>query len=1008
MHLQKKRFKIKHWWHWIVGLVALLWVLLRSGTNPKRLAYPCQLAAMPVAVNWLLAVVAFFGGSIFLRRYAKFCGAAILIVGVVWFTGALPEYTRSQVTSLSSLPVWEVNDPVSTVFVMDSLPPTSGSLAAGDASVPDEYLPDPAIDTMLLMMEKEDIYLHQTAEHPSGVVGSDNVVIIKGNFQWTTRNTTSTDRIKGVIWQILNHPDGFSGEILVCDNVQDIGTGINQQDNNSEDTAQSIPDVVNTFYAKGYPAYYLDWSYIWDAVASEYSEGDYDDGYVYETATMISYPKFLSPSNNYYISTRYGVWDSLSAQYDSARLCIIDFPVLKEHMMAGSTIAVKNWIGLLTTAYANERYGSWNNMHYVYFWGDYALVARVMEAVYPRLVFVDAAWTSTYNANDPYWVEETDMLVASTDPVAASYYAAKYILTPIARYPSYTSPDYGRYATTLTRWTIYLADSAGFACTMDSSEMSVYDRRILIPQFTRIYDVPPVDDDGFSFGAGWVDYDKDEYLDLFVTNWMDVGQLNCLYHNEGDGTFTKVAGDIIVDEGGSLGSSWGDYDNDGDLDVFCANPGLSPPGARNYLYLNDGDGTFTKVTAGAIVNDITCSTTPAWADYDNDGDLDIFVGNHYSPVRLYRNDGEEFTRLDNLEIGLTEEEGNGSWGDCDGDGDLDLFITRPQLNTNALFKNDGDGTFTEVTSGDIVADSAIACSWGDYDNDGDLDIFATYGRNQTNLLYQNDGDGNFIRITGQDPVNDSGYWSGSSWGDYDNDGDLDLYVTGNYQYTPRLNALYENNGDGTFFKVTDEAIATDFESSAGAAWGDYDRDGDLDLFVANQNYEDNALYCNNGSGNNWINIRCIGTNSNRSAIGAKVRLLATIDGTPVWQQREVSGQTGMNAQNSLNAHFGLGDASLVDSVKVEWPSTMEQVLTDVSVNQFLTITEPLRGDANGDGEINVGDVVYIINFLYRGEDPPIPMETADANCDGIVDIGDVVYLLNYLYRGGPAPCEALA
>ena len=362
MPRERKLFKMKHWWHWIVGLLALLWVVLRSGTNPKRLAYPCQIAAMPVAVNWLFAVAAFFGGSLFLKRYAKFCGAAILIVGVVWFIGALPEYTRSDV-ALSSLPTWEVDDPVSTVFVMDSLPPTSGSLAAGDASVPDEHLSDPAIDTMLMMMEEKGIYLHQTAEHPSGVVGANNVVVIKGNFQWTTRNTTSTDRIKGVIWQILNHPDGFSGEILVCDNVQEIGTGINQQDNNSEDTAQSIVDVVNTFQAKGYSVYCLDWSYIWDAVASEYSEGDYDDGYVYETATMISYPKFRSPSEDHYISMRYGVWDSVSAEYDSARLCVIDFPVLKEHMMAGSTIAVKNWIGLLTTAYANERYGDWYDMH---------------------------------------------------------------------------------------------------------------------------------------------------------------------------------------------------------------------------------------------------------------------------------------------------------------------------------------------------------------------------------------------------------------------------------------------------------------------------------------------------------------------------------------------------------------------------------------------------------------------------------------------------------------------
>jgi hypothetical protein len=1004
MRLHKKLLRVHRWWHWIVGFLAFFWILLRSGTNPKRLTYPCQRAAMPIAANWLLAVVAFFAGSILLRKYAKFCGAAILIIGVVWFTGTLPGLSRSEVKSVGSLPVWEVHDPVSTVFVMDSIPPTTGSLAAGDASVPDEYLPDPAIDTLLLMMEKKGIYLHQTVEQSSGVVGADNIVIIKGNFQWTSRNTTSTDRIKGLIWQILNHPDGFSGEIIVCDNVQEIGTGINQQDNNSEDIAQSIPDVVNTFYAKGYPVCYLDWSYIWDTVASEYSDGDYDDGYVYETDTKISYPKFRSPLHDHYLSMRYGVWDSVSAQYDSSRLCIIDFPVLKSHMMAGATVAVKNWIGMLTTAYAYERYGSWNDMHYVYFWGTYALVARTIAMTYPRLVIVDAAWTSTYNANDLNWLANTNMLVASIDPVAPSWYAAKFILTPIARYPSYTNPETGRYATTLNRWAAYLSDSAGFACTKDSSEISVYDREILLPQFTRIHEGDPVSDGGFSFGVSWIDYDDDDYLDLFVTNWMDGGQLNCLYHNNGDGTFTKVTGDVIVSEGGSLGSSWGDYDDDGNLDAFCANPGQGGFGAKNYLYLNDGVGSFTKVTEGDIVNDVACSTTPAWADYDNDGDLDLFVGAHYSAICLYRNDGDEFTKMTNTQIGLTDDEGNGTWGDFDDDGDLDLLVTRPQLNTNSLFENDGDGTFTELTSCEISQDSSIAGSWGDYDNDGDLDLFATYGRNQTNLLYQNIGGGDFIKITGQDPVNDSGYWSGSSWGDYDNDGDLDLYVTGNYQYTPRLNAMYENNGDGTFTKVAEGTPVTDLEASAGAAWGDYDRDGDLDLFVANQNYENNALYRNNGNHNNWINIKCAGINSNRSAVGAKVRLRATIDGTPVWQLREISGQTGNNSQNSLNVHFGLGDAYIVDSVKIEWPSGLMEVLTDIGTNQFLVITETLYGDANGDGQVGPGDVVFLLNYLYRSGPAPDPLWTGDANSDGQVGPGDVVYLLNYLFREGPPPC----
>ena len=239
---------------------------------------------------------------------------------------------------------------------MDDIPPTSGSLATGKASVPDGYLIDPTIDTLLAMMETSGIHLHRTPMMPSGIVGADNIVVIKGNFQWTFRNTTSTDRIKGLVWQILQHPDGFTGEILICDNTQDVGTGINDADNNSEDPAQSIIDVVDTFTAKGYPVYYSDWSSEWDTVVGEYADGDMVDGFAYEEDTKISYPKFLSPSNNHYISMRHGIWDPNSETYDVERLCIIDFPVLKAHVMAGATIAVKNWIGMLTTAYSEERF----------------------------------------------------------------------------------------------------------------------------------------------------------------------------------------------------------------------------------------------------------------------------------------------------------------------------------------------------------------------------------------------------------------------------------------------------------------------------------------------------------------------------------------------------------------------------------------------------------------------------------------------------------------------------
>jgi hypothetical protein len=394
----------------------------------------------------------------------------------------MPQQTYSRIGFFSTLPVWESDNPVSTVFVMDSIPQTTGSLAAGNQSVPDEYLSDPAIDTLLAILGARGINLCRTTGHPDGLIGSDNIVVIKSNFQWESRNTTSTDRIKGLIWRILNHPEGYSGEIIVCDNTQDIGTGINHNDNNSEDDMQSIVDVINTFSSKGYPVSLMDWNFIWNIVADEYSVGDYEDGYVYESDTKISYPKFRTPMGDYFVSLRYGIWDSLSASYDSTRLRIIDFPVLKAHVSAGSTIAVKNWVGVLTTAYANQRYGGWSAMHDTYFYGDYALVARVMAVTFPDLTIVDAAWTTTDGPANLIWVENTKMLVASTDPVAASWYAAKYMLTPIALYPAETNPDPPGYyyRIKLNRWTSFLADSAGYPCTKDSASMSVFDRGILL------------------------------------------------------------------------------------------------------------------------------------------------------------------------------------------------------------------------------------------------------------------------------------------------------------------------------------------------------------------------------------------------------------------------------------------------------------------------------------------------------------------------------------------------
>jgi hypothetical protein len=481
MKFIKKISRVGDWWHWLFGLGAFLWIILRSVTNPKRLAYPCQQAAMPIAVNWILAVAAFLGGSILMKRCAKLCGIVAVLGGAVWFVVSNPGFLRSETSMSVSTPLWNVDSPVSTVFVLDSIPLTTGSLAAGDATVPDEYLSDPAMDTLFELLEAGGVYLCETTAHSDGIVGTDNVVIIKGNYQWNSRNTTNTDRVKGLIWQILNHPEGFTGEIIVCDNTQDIGTGFNFNDNNSEDENQDILNVVNTFAAKGYPVYCMDWNMIMASVVSEYSDGDNFDGYVFDAQTKVNYPKFNTPSFSHQVSLKHGIWDSLSATYDPDRLCIIDFPVLKAHFWAGSTVAIKNWIGVFSIAYADQDFGDFNTMHTDYLFGPYALTARIMAETYPDLSIVDATWTTRKGPIDLDRVTRTDVIFASTDPAAVSWYAAKYVLTPIAYSASQTDPDNpgGTYSINLNYWTEFLRDSAGYACTIDSAEMSVFGRNII-------------------------------------------------------------------------------------------------------------------------------------------------------------------------------------------------------------------------------------------------------------------------------------------------------------------------------------------------------------------------------------------------------------------------------------------------------------------------------------------------------------------------------------------------
>src|SRR5262249_18348745 len=285
-----------------------------------------------------------------------------------------------------------------------------------------------------------------------------------------------------------------------------------------------------------------------------------------------------------------------------------------------------------------------------------------------------------------------------------------------------------------------------------------------------------------------------------------------------------------------------------------------------------------------------------------------------------------------------------TWADYDNDGFPDLFIYGG-AGHNLLFHNDHNGKFTQVHGAPFDTDFApsVAATWGDYDNDGFLDLFVTTGNFDTvprhNFLYHNNGNGTFKKVTTGVIATDNSSSTSGAWEDYDNDGNLDLFVAQNTGSSgpARQNILYHNNGEGTFTSVTNTAATADRGYFTGGSWGDYDNDGFPDLLVAAG--PPSLLYHNEGNNNHWITFKLVGTQSNRSAIGAKVRVKATIRGKNYWQMRHLSSD-GLGG--SLNAHFGLGDATNAESVRIEWPSGTVQEFQNVAAQRFVTVTEPSR------------------------------------------------------------------
>lgn len=316
----------------------------------------------------------------------------------------------------------------------------------------------------------------------------------------------------------------------------------------------------------------------------------------------------------------------------------------------------------------------------------------------------------------------------------------------------------------------------------------------------------------------------------------------------------------------------------------------------------------------------------SWCDYDRDGDQDLYL-TYDGPNVLLRNDGGSFTDVTAPPL---DDAGNGGaavWGDYDNDGDPDLYLVN-YLGTNRLFRNDGASGFADATAPPLDdTGPGQGAAWADYDLDGDLDLYLVrYGI--PNRMFRNDGSAGFVDAT-TGPLADAGWGLAAAWGDYDHDGDSDLYLTNDGP-----NRLLRNDGADVFTAITDGPLG-DAGNGTGVAWCDYDRDGDLDLYLVNDGSKNVLMRNDQAGGNHWLALELKGRASNRSAIGARVRVVAGA----LSMIEEVSGGAGYMSQNSLTLEFGLAGHALADSVTVSWPSGYEEVYRDVAADRRLTITE---------------------------------------------------------------------
>lgn len=496
-------------------------------------------------------------------------------------------------------------------------------------------------------------------------------------------------------------------------------------------------------------------------------------------------------------------------------------------------------------------------------------------------------------------------------------------------------------------------------------------------------------------GIALFDYDNDGWLDIFIVNGTTLtppspGQESTshLYRNKHDGTFddvTEKAG--LRRTGWGQGTCVGDYDNDGDTDLFVTYWG------QNSLWRNNGDGTFTDIAqdVGLKQTSTRWNTGCSFLDYDRDGDLDLFIANYVdldlsrTPARgsndycswkglavvcgprglpagvnlLYRNDGAKGFMDVSEPSGIARVKGRYGFtslvSDYDNDGWPDIYLACDST-PNILFHNDGDGTFTDIglMSGTAVNEdgqeqAGMGVGAGDYDRDGLLDLIKTNFADDTPTLYRNEGQSLFTDVTfaARLGVNTRFLGWGAGFLDFDNDGWKDILMVNGHVY-PEVDSLNGNSPfkqeqvlfwnlrDGTFYDISENAGAgiLDRRASRGAAFGDLDNDGSLEVVVNNIN-DSPSLLKNSGERRNWTLLHLIGTKSNRSAIGARV----TITSGGSRQMDEVRSGGSFLSQNDLRLHFGLGDATVIQRVEVIWPSGRKESFTNLKANRVVRLLE---------------------------------------------------------------------